>query len=58
MFGYSGMAHSVREEAIKVVCRVSSFLNIVVEYDCFANNLRIDISVLGNEELKVSKVAK
>ena len=54
------MPHGLREEAIKVVCSVSSFLHVIMEDNCLRDNFRIKgmISMLWNEKLKVSKVVK
>ena len=54
------MPHGLREEAVKVVRGISSFLDVVMENNRFGDNFRIKslISMLWNEELKVPKVAK
>ena len=60
MFDDPQVLHGVGEKAVKIVCHISGFLEVVVKDDCFRDNFTIKspVSVLWDEELKVLKVAK
>ena len=60
MFDKSCVLHRLGEEAIKIFCRVSSFLEVVVKYYCFGDDFRVKhlVFMLWNEESEVPKVAK
>jgi len=59
MFCDSQVPHSLWEKAIQVACNVGSFMEVVMKNDCLGDKFGIKmVSVLGNEELKVTKIAE
>ena len=60
MFDKSCVLHRLGEEAIKIFCHISGFLEVVVKYYCFRDDFRVKhlVFMLWNEESDVPKVAK